>query len=281
MSELNDKSPNMEYEGGGSAFTEEERINIRLWRYTRAGSRIKVFFTCRHTGVSKPPYDTLNLGFFVGDETGGVHKNRQLLGRALGHKASCITSPRQRHGSEVAFLDSELDIGAGSRMHVPNPFDPCDAMITSLQSAPMLLQFADCVPVVIASEAGGRPIVAIAHAGRKSLVGGIVANTVEAMAGRGASPEEMRVALGPAVCQSCYEVAGGTAAEFRERFGDAALDGDRIDLKYGVVSDLRSAGVEPANIHNLDICTCCDNDFFSYRRDGSETGRQGAVAWIE
>lgn len=278
---LNGTDTDKDYKGSGNAFSEEERIDIRLWRFTEAGPGIEVCFTCRHTGVSKPPYDSLNLGFFVGDVTGDVHKNRQLLGRAIGHKASCITSPRQRHSSEVAILESELNIGAGSRMHVPNPFDPCDAMITSLQCAPLLLQFADCVPVVLAGEAQGSPIVAIAHAGRKSLVGGIVANTVAAMAGRGASPNELRVALGPAVCRSCYEVDAETASEFRARFGDAALEGFHIDLKYGVVNDLQAAGVEAADIHDLDICTCCDEDFFSYRRDGPETGRQGAVAWIE
>ena len=263
------------------AFATEEHIGIRLWRFTEAGAAVNVFFSCRHSGLSVPPYDSLNLGFCVEDEANHVHMNRQLLGRALGHKASCITSPRQRHSAEVGFLDSEFDIGAGSRMVVPNPYDPCDAMVTSLKSAPLLLQFADCVPVVLSGEADGRPIIAVAHAGRVSLVGGIVTNTVEAMAARGAAPGTLRVALGPAVGPCCYEVDGETAAQFRDRFGDAAVDGDSIDLKYGVAADLDAAGVAPGNIHNLDICTSCNEDFFSYRRDGPKTGRQGAVAWID
>ncbi len=272
--------PHISIDNSGAAFTEEERIDIRLWRFD-AAAPMNVFFSCRRNGVSKPPYDSLNLGFFVEDDAGDVHRNRQLLGRALGHKASCITSPRQRHSARVGVLDSELDIGAGSRMAVANRFDPCDAMVTSVQSAPLLLQFADCVPVVLTGEAADRPIIGVAHAGRLSLVAGIVTNTVKTMTDAGADPGSLVAALGPAVKPCCYGVDEETAAQFRERFGGAAVDDGRIDLKYGVAKDLLDAGLAAGNIHNLDICTSCDEDFFSYRRDGPATGRQGAIAWID
>ncbi len=263
-----------------SSFAEEEYMDIRLWRFTRAVEGTKAFFSCRLGGVSRPPYDSLNLGFHVGDDPGQVHRNRQLLGRALGQKASRVTSPRQRHSADVVLLEKEMDIGSGSRMSAANPFDPCDAMVTRLKSAPLLLQFADCVPVVLCAEAERGPVVAVAHAGRRSLVGGVVTNTVKAMAGTGADPSSVTAALGPAVKPCCYRVDAGTAAEFRCRFGDAAVADGSLDLKYGVVADLTRAGVEAGRIHDLDICTCCDGDFFSYRRDGPATGRQGAMAWI-
>lgn len=276
---MNDKNT---HNGNTEGVFIEELINgVRFWRFARAAPRTQAVFTCRQEGMSNPPYDSLNLGFHVDDDAGCVHKNRQLLGRAVGHKASTITSPRQRHGAEVGFLKDELDIGAGSSRHGVNPFDPGDALLTDLQGAPVLLHFADCLPVVLMGESNGKPVVGVIHAGRRSLLAGIVANAVADMFEKGADPGGMIVALGPSIGSCCYEVDEQTAAGFTARFGPGAAAAGRLDLKSAARGELDKAGIAADNVHDLDICTSCNEDFFSYRRDGPKTGRQGAIAWIE
>jgi YfiH family protein len=272
------KGPGAAY---SSAFLQRKEINIPFWSFEKAGPRIKVYFSTRIGGVSKPPYDTLNLSFDVGDEPGCVHKNRQLWGRALGVKAYIITSPRQKHSAEVAVLDHDIDIGAGAKMIGANPFDPCDAMITALKSAPIQLHFADCVPVVLSAQVGESPLIGVVHAGRKSMMAGVIGNAAARMASLGADPSLVTAAIGPAIGRCCYEVDGVVAAEFSERLGSAFIANGKLDLKAAAVGELVKAGLDRENVYDVDICTCCDEDFFSYRRDGPDTGRQAAIAWIE
>ncbi|GBE57947.1 laccase domain protein YfiH [bacterium BMS3Abin01] len=266
--------------GADAAFTRVELINIELWRFEKAGPGVEVYFSGRHGGVSRPPCDSLNLGFNVGDEAGQVHKNRQLLGRALGHKASTITSPRQQHTGVVCLLDNELDIGAGAKWRADSPFDPCDALITGIRQAPLQLQYADCLPLVLIGRGDGAPVIAVVHAGRRGLAAGVIGNTVDTMVARGADPAAMTAAIGPCIHSCCYQVDGETAAGFAGRFGDAVLPGDRLDLPAAAGDELVAAGLTAERVHVLDICTCCDGRFFSHRRDGDGTGRQGAIAWI-
>jgi len=110
---------------------------------------------------------------------------------------------------------------------------------------------------------------------------GIIGNAVALFVDRlGADPEAMTAAIGPCIGSCCYEVDEETAATFVERFGAGRVSGRFLDLGGAVADDLASAGVGRDNIFRLDICTCCNPDFYSYRRDGV-TGRHGAIAWIE
>jgi YfiH family protein len=250
------------------------------WRFTAAPAGVRIFFTMRRGGVSPAPYDSLNLGFHVGDDPELVIRNRVALSEAHGIDPALVTSPRQRHTAVVELLEHKEQAGAGA-FSEESVFDPCDGLATSLRRVPILLQFADCLPVVLAA-AGARPAIAVLHGGRQGLMAGVVRNGVSMLAERlGASPECITAALGPAIGPCCYEVGPEIAAAFGERFGEEAVAGDdRVDLAAAAIVDLKAAGVRPANIHLLDICTACDRDFYSYRRDGV-TGRHGALAWIE
>jgi copper oxidase (laccase) domain-containing protein len=48
---------------------------------------------------------------------------------------------------------------------------------------------------------------------------------------------------------------------------------DRVDPAQASLFALRRAGAERVAV--ADVCTACDQNYFSYRRDG-KTGRQGA-----
>jgi YfiH family protein len=156
-----------------------------------------------------------------------------------------------------------------------------------MRRKPLLLQFADCVPVVITARGGGRTLLAVLHAGRKGLMRGVVTNGAAfmlRMQGKSEARvgfEDVTVAIGPSIGPCCYEVDAETARMFAERFGETTVSKNHLDLRLAVRRELELAGIPPGDIHLLDICTACDSDFYSYRRDGAATGRQGALAWLE
>lgn len=265
-------------------FSREERGGLTLWRFNLSAPDTRTYFTTRGGGVSSAPYDSLNLGFHVGDDPEKVKGNRALLAGVLGLDPARITSPRQRHTPVVAPLLEKSDAGQGA-FREESSFDPCDGLITALKNTPVLLHFADCVPVVLTGGAPAGPVVGVIHAGRRGIFGGVIRNGVSVMADRfDAAQEELVAAIGPAIAPCCYEVDEETAFEFMGKHGEEAAlvrEGKYfLDLGKTAVKELESAGLSSDKIHLLDLCTSCEDGFFSYRRDGI-TGRHGAIAWIE
>lgn len=261
-------------------FVQEDWKPLLLWRFTEAASGVRAYFSSRPGGVSQPPYDSLNIGFHVGDDPGRVRGNREILASTLGLAPDRLTSPRQRHTDRVSLLDNEADIGQGSRSE-ESSFDPCDGLVTMLAEAPLLLHFADCVPVVLCGETGnGHPVVGVVHAGRQGLLEGVLDKAASLMVERtGVAPRDITAAIGPCIGSCCYQVDEKTAAVFAEKFDNCVNDG-YLDLRSAAISELRAAGIWRSNIYTLEICTACNDHFYSYRRDGV-TGRHGAIAWIE
>jgi hypothetical protein len=266
-------------------FHREDWGSIVVWQFDDAVKGTRVYFTTRVGGVSERPYRSLNLGFHVNDSRSRVLRNRELLGGQFGFTPGQLTSPRQRHTATVKELEREQDVGIGSDGEGPSssPFDACDGLVTAMEQRPLLLHFADCVPVVITARSGKQPLLAVIHAGRAGLMEGVLVNGVERLKQMQASAEgldEVAVAIGPSIGPCCYEVDASTASGFAARFGDAIVANNHLDLRAAAILELEHAGIGAENISTLDICTCCDQHFFfSYRRDGV-TGRQGALAWL-
>jgi YfiH family protein len=214
-----------------------------------------------------------------------VKQNRALVSSLLRVDPSRITCPGQQHTAIVEELSGESEIGSGA-LSEKTAFDPCDGLLTALKNAPILLHFADCAPVVLTAEDGrGRPVLAVLHAGRRGLVEGVVEKGVDAMVrAYNLKPESIVAAVGPAIGACCYQVGEEVAAEFESRFGEDVLrrGDDRVwlDIQSAAGVALNGAAVLSENVHVLEICTSCDSDFYSFRRDGV-TGRHGAIAWIE
>ncbi|MEK6536691.1 MAG: laccase domain-containing protein, partial [Actinomycetota bacterium] len=170
-----------------SGISREDWGDVILYRFNSAPKGIRAYFTARNGGVSQPPYQSLNLGFHVGDDPEAVSSNRRLLASILGVDSARITSPRQRHGAEVSVLYDQVDVGAGADSE-DSAFDPGDGLITSLKGAPILLHFADCVPVILAAD-GKEQWVGVLHAGREGLIQGVVGRGVLSMSKQGMAPE--------------------------------------------------------------------------------------------
>jgi YfiH family protein len=239
-------------------------------------------FSTRAGGVSPAPFDTLNLGARWGDRPANVAENRRRLLRAAG-VAGPLYVARQVHGAAVVRVHAGDDPDALARVEA-------DAVITGEAGVAVGIFVADCIPALIVDPRTGA--VAAAHAGWRGTVAGVLPAVVRALAAEfGARPDDLRVALGPAIGACCFEVGVDVVQAFDAALGAAAaaeivrpsprgVPGKwHVDLKAANRVLLERAGVRAEAIDVGTECTHHDRArFFSYRRDG-ETGQlMGIVA---
>jgi polyphenol oxidase len=159
----------------------------------------------------------------------------------------------------------------------PEETPVADALVTALPGVVLLVRVADCVPVLLADVESG--VVAAVHAGRPGLVAGVVPAAVRAMRRPGAS--SVRAWMGPHVCGRCYEVPASMRAEVAgvvpEAWAETSWGTPSVDIGAGVLAQLRS---EDVDVVDASRCTVEDDDLFSYRRQGSSSGRLGGLVWI-
>lgn len=219
-----------------------------------------VAFSTRVGGVSTAPFDTLNLGRLTADDPANVGENRRRLSAEAGTDAELLRYCRQVHGPLVRRADSQGE--------------PGDGVWSDQSGEPLLVFTADCLPVALVRVNGEQPAVAALHIGWRGLLSGIVANAVQALGGGG-----LAAVLGPGIGPCCYEVQEDVAAPFRDRFGAEVVPDGKLDLWGATEQALRSAGV--GDVSRVDLCTACHPElFFSHRRDGGRTGRQGLIAYV-
>jgi polyphenol oxidase len=176
-----------------------------------APSHVRAVFTTRADGVSAAPFDTMNLGDHVGDEPAQVQANRALLQRATGTRAVFL---RQIHGSAVVVLNKASTDGMTA-----------DASVTTQRHLACTIMVADCLPVLLTTEAGD--VVAAAHAGWRGLAGegqdagknGIleaiyVSFRALAQSGRAQAAIKTIAWLGPCIGPSAFEVGAEVRAAF-------------------------------------------------------------------
>jgi YfiH family protein len=220
----------------------------------------EVAFSTRRGGVSSGPYGSLNLGLLTADTHENVEENRHRLCAAVGAEADRLAMNRQVHAATVNRAR------AGAR------HNEGDGLWTDERGLPMLKLTADCLPVALVRRSG-EPALALLHAGRLGLLEGILEAGVAALGGA-----RVAAAVGPGIGPCCYEVGDEIASAYRSRFGAAALRGRNLDL-WGVAERvLHDAGV--TSVERIDICTACNEEFFSHRRDGGVTGRQGVIGYV-
>ncbi|MET7932207.1 peptidoglycan editing factor PgeF [Streptomyces sp. NPDC005322] len=228
-------------------------------------------FTDRWGGVSAAPYDQLNLGGAVGDDTQAVLTNRDLAAKGLGLDPAAVVWMNQVHGRDVAVA-----CGPWSGEEIP----AVDAVVTTRRGLALAVLTADCTPVLLADPVAG--VAGAAHAGRPGLVAGVVPAVVEAMTAQGADPARIVARTGPAVCGRCYEVPAAMRASVAETVPEAWAETSwgtpAVDVAAGVRAQLARAGVEMDGQSH--ICTLESVDHFSYRRERT-TGRLASYVWLD
>jgi len=223
-------------------------------------------FTGRSGGVSTGSFSELNLGGHVGDEPEVVRANRDLLAASVG--LSRHVGMNQVHGTEV--VSPSPDVRCSDEAWGETVGD-ADSLVTTQLNVGLVALTADCLPIAL----GTKDAVAVIHAGWRGLSSGVVENAVAAL--REVSSGPIAAAIGPCAGVCCYEVS----IEVLNAFSPAAcFEGRMLNLGATAEDRLNRAGVNL--VHRLSVCTICDGDgrFFSHRRDGVPTGRQGVIAWL-
>lgn len=246
------------------------------------GAGVCICFSERAGGVSAPPFASLNLAAHVGDDPDAVDENRLRLLRALGLEglARDLTMAEQVHGSTVRVIDTAR-AGQGSRAGAsPGPVPGCDALVTRSAAVPLLLCFADCVPVILVAPG---PAVAVVHSGWRGAAASIAARAALVLAEEaGCETSSIAAYVGAHIGPCHYPVGDEVLSHFREGFDRVAqAQSGGLDLGAVVAESLTLAGVDPCNIVRLGACTAETTDrFFSHRAEAGLTGRHGALACI-
>jgi polyphenol oxidase len=249
--------------------------------------------------------NVLNLGFTDWDTREHVLKNRQNFVAALKASDMRVIALRQIHSDIVHTVT-----GTNSRPSAEAPKG--DALITNEPGLLLVVQTADCVPILLADEKRGA--IAAIHSGWRGTLQRIAEKTLGRMQMEfGTRPQDVIAALGPGIGQCCFEVGPEVAAEFTAKFPearewfkgpfDALARGDNapnwlpwltmrppghqlseprahLDLLAANRAILSAAGVSQRNIFSSGFCTACRMDlFFSYRRERL-TGRMIAAIGI-
>jgi len=245
---------------------------------------IGIAFVERGGGVSAEPYTSLNLASHVDDDPGAVDTNRSRLLDAIGIGLlrERLTTAEQVHGTSIAEVTQE---GAGSGAFAAwegasgwrAPVPGTDALWTKAKGVPLLLLYADCVPVILVRPS--IPAVAVVHAGWRGAAAGIVSHTVRTLASLPGA-DDMLAFVGPHIGLCCYDVGDECVSHFDSAFVTISGATPRLDLGAVVADDLARSGVPRGRQWHLGICTAHNTDrWYSHRAEGL-TGRHGALGVI-
>ena len=240
-------------------------------------------FSTRKGGISEPPYATANMAYHVGDDSLRVKENRRLLSVAVtGREEVPVYTASQVHGNRFLLLDCSTPMAVNELEN-----QPADSLITASREILLGIMTADCLPVLLIDRQA-RAVAAV-HAGWRGILARVVPRTITAMeVNYGVNPADLLVLLGPCISRCCYQVGEELIRKFAAEPPFAAdhtwheeLSGNYyLDLVRLQVLQLQEMGVLPAAIKSADLCTACENFFFSYRREHGITGRQIAVVGL-
>ncbi len=236
-------------------------------------------FTTRLGGNSLEPMSSFNLGRHIDDDAArqDAMVNRERLCQSLGVDYSRLTVPGQVHSPTVFVVRDEK---------APKNLKEVDGVTTNLRGYPLLLHFADCVPIILYDQKAG--VIAVVHAGWRGTASSIVQNAVKEMSDSfGTHAADIVAAVGPAIGSCCYPTGDDAAQKLSRTVKDAGgiierpAPGEqfRADLKALNAMQLYEVGVQKVDV--TDLCTACRPDiFYSHRQSGGKTGRQGALAQL-
>lgn len=232
--------------------------------------------SCRLHGESDVVPGTLNLALHVGDDVSKVLHNRMAFAEAVGVDARRFTTCQQVHGSKVVQVTEEL-VGSGAT-YFANTIADTDALITNIPDVPLMLFYADCVPVLLADTVTGA--IGLAHAGWRGTVAHIAVETVAAMQEAfGTKPQNLLAGIGPSIGACCYEVddfVRNQASGYEEFFAAKECGKYQLDLWGMNAKQLVDVGVLPTNITVAGVCTNDNKELFcAYRAEQGKTGRMG------
>lgn len=238
-------------------------------------------FSTRLGGVSKEHLYSMNLSFSRGDEEENVRENYRRIGSAMGFAPENLVFSDQTHTTNVRKVTEE-DRGKG--IVRPRDYKDVDGLITNVPGLVLATFYADCVPLYFVDPV--KKAIGLTHSGWRGTVGKIGKVTVEAMVKEyGCDPKNIIAAVGPSICQECYEVSEDVIDQFRESFDECYWDQlfyGKKDGKYQLnlwkanQLIMLEAGIAEEHISVTDVCTCCNPQvLYSHR---ASKGMRGNLA---
>ena len=233
-------------------------------------------FSTRLGGVSTGHCATMNISTTRGDDPLAIAENKRRIAAAIGVDVDSMTFTHQTHTTNVAVV-KEAD--RGSR------FMETDGMITNVPGICLVTFYADCVPLYFVDPV--KKAIGMSHSGWRGTVGKIGKITVEKMVKEyGSNPADIVAAIGPSICQDCYEVSEDVIDEFRKNFHESVWkdlfyqkENGKYQLNLWRANEevFLEAGIKKENIAVTNVCTHCNPDIlFSHRTSGFNRGNLSA-----
>ena len=244
-------------------------------------------FSTRMGGVSEGFLGSMNLSFTRGDDPEKVRENFRRMGMAIGFETKDLVLSDQTHTTNVRLVTEE-DRGKG--FDKEKDYTDTDGLITNVPGLMLVTIYADCVPLYFVDPV--HKAIGLSHSGWKGTVHRMGKVTLERMAEEfGTRPEDVQAAIGPSICQGCYEVSEDVAEAFMNEFADHQddqlvyrKDNGKYQLNLWRANELvlLEAGIRPEYLTITNVCTCCNHELlFSHRASHGQRGNLGAFLGLK
>ncbi|MDO4474684.1 MAG: peptidoglycan editing factor PgeF [Eubacteriales bacterium] len=233
-------------------------------------------FSTRLGGVSKGHCASMNISTNRGDDPEAVRENKRRIANAIGVDVEKMVFTNQTHTTNVAVVTEE---------NFGEVLGETDGMITSSPGLCLVTFYADCVPLYFVDPV--RKVVGLSHSGWRGTVNKMANVTIKKMEETfGCDPQDMITAVGPSICQDCYEVSDDVIEQFKNAYDENDWDSlfykkenGKYQLNLWRANEINflESGIRPKNIAVTNVCTCCNPDvLFSHRITGFNRGNLSA-----
>lgn len=269
---------NIKYKNDKHIYDEKEVAGVPFLSYPMFEETgiVNHGFSTRFGGVSKGCYATMNISTTRGDDPEAVAENCRRMAKVLGVEVEDFTYTQQTHTTNVVVVKAE---DKGKR------FAETDGMITNVPGICLVTFYADCVPLYFVDPV--KQVIGLSHSGWRGTVGKMGKVTVEKMTAEfGCDPKDILAAIGPSICQDCYEVSEDVIDRFKENFDERLWQNlfyqkengkYQLDLWEANHQIFLEAGIKEEHIAVTNVCTHCNPDvLFSHRTTGNARGNVSA-----
>lgn len=246
---------------------------------------MKHIFSTRLGGVSEGIFASMNVSYTRGDKKEAVDENFRRIAEVFGTNVERFVLSDQTHTTNVRVV-TKKDCGKG--IVKPKDYTDVDGLITNEPGIVLATFYADCVPLYFYDPV--KKVIGLAHSGWRGSVSRIGQVTIERMEKEyDCKREDILAAIGPSICQDCYEISEDVAEEFMQEFKGheqeilLAKANKKYQLDLWKVNEIvfKEAGIKKEHIQVTDICTCCNPEYlFSHRTSQGKRGNLGAFMML-
>lgn len=244
-------------------------------------------FSTRLGGVSEGYEGSMNLSFGREQSRENVEENHRRLAEAIGYCPEQMVFSKQTHTTNVKVV-TKKDCGTGYTKD--RDFDDIDGLVTNEPGVVLTTFYADCVPLLMVDPV--HRAIGCSHSGWRGTVADMAKATLDVMNREyGTLAKDVLAAIGPSICQDCYEVSEDVVEQFKTAYSEAVWpklfygkeNGKyQLNLQEACRQNFMRAGVPEEQISLPDLCTCCNPEFlFSHRAYDGKRGNLAAMLMIK